>query len=176
MSSTRNTLLKEYDLMETERQALLHRLSSVSAAKLEAKPNPETWSVTEVIYHLKVAEEAALQYMKKKLEVGGHSKATVSAGLKQRLLNFIISLPIKFKAPKVAQIPEGTSVSYQQAKSEWNSVRSELRKHYETVDEQFISNELFKHPITGKMNLIQSVRFMRKHMNRHIGQIDRLVD
>jgi uncharacterized damage-inducible protein DinB len=171
--ATRKELLQAFDRMENERQALLKQLEAHSKDMLEKKPDSDSWSVTEVIYHLKIAEEGALKYMHKKLEVGGHSKAKASAGFKQRLLNFMVSLPIKFKAPKVAQLPKNAEVSYKQAVQEWNAIRDALKGQYQSVDESVIGNELFKHPAMGKMNLVQSVRFMRQHMQRHIGQIEK---
>jgi uncharacterized damage-inducible protein DinB len=67
--ATRKELLQAFDRMENERQALLGQLESYSEDILEKKPDADSWSVTEVIYHLKVAEEGALKYMRKKLEV-----------------------------------------------------------------------------------------------------------
>lgn len=174
--ATRKELLSEFDGMEADRQKLLKKLSGNSESTLEKKPSPNEWSVTEVIYHLIVAEGGALKYMQKKLEVGGHDRAKANAGFKQRFLNFMISLPVKYKAPKVVELPKDTKVTFPQALSEWNEIRNGLRKEYESVDEQLIGNELFKHPLMGKMNLVQSVRFMRQHMNRHIGQIERTLE
>lgn len=171
--ATRKELLQAFDRMEKERQTLLKQLESYPNDVLEKKPDADSWSVTEVIYHLKIAEEGALKYMHKKLEVGGHSKAKASAGLKQRFLNFMVSLPIKFKAPKVAQLPKDADVSYPQAVAEWAGVRNTLKSQYASVEESIIGNELFKHPSMGKMNLVQSARFMRQHMQRHIGQIEK---
>ncbi|MCF8278484.1 MAG: DinB family protein [Flavobacteriales bacterium] len=171
--TSRKELLQAYELMEKERQQLLESLGQYSEEVLTKKPSANEWSITEVIYHLKVAEDGALRYMRKKLEVGGHQKATFAAGVKQRLLNLAVSLPVKYKAPRVAQIPEGTNVSFAQALEEWNAVRDGLRNEYETVDEKLIDNELFKHPAAGKMSILQSVRFMRQHMIRHIGQVER---
>ena len=98
--------------MENERKLLLSELEKYPIDTLEKKPNAKEWSVTEVIMHLVVAESASLAYMRKKLEVGGHGKASFSAGIKQRLLNLAISLPIKYKAPKVAQLKEGETVMF----------------------------------------------------------------
>lgn len=173
--ATRKELLAEFEKMENERQQLLKKLEPFSEVVLTKKPDANTWSVTEVIYHLKVAEEGALKYMQKKLEVGGHDKAMFGASVKQKLLNLAISLPVKYKAPKVAQIPEGTNVSYEQALTEWNEIRNSLKSEYDSVDEAIIGNELFKHPMAGKLSILQSVKFMRQHMNRHIGQIDRIL-
>ncbi|MCF8463676.1 MAG: DinB family protein [Flavobacteriales bacterium] len=173
--ATRKELLEAFDKMENERQQLLKRLEQYSEETLTKKPAADSWSVTETIYHLKVAELGAFKYMTKKLEVGGHQKATFGAAVKQKLLNLAVSLPIKYKAPPVAQIPEGMNIPYAQALAEWNEVRSSLRKQYETVDENIIDNELFKHPAAGKLSMLQSVKFMRQHVIRHIGQIDRIL-
>jgi len=173
--ATRKELMEAFERMENERQQLLKRLEQYSEEILSKKPAADSWSVTETVYHLKVAENGALQYMLKKLEVGGHQKATFGAAVKQKLLNLAVSLPIKYKAPPVAQIPEGINVTYAQAVAEWNEVRAGLKKQYETVDENIIGNELFKHPAAGKLSVLQSVKFMRQHVIRHIGQIDRIL-
>lgn len=171
--TSRKELITAFDKMEIERQQLLKRLGQFSEEVLTKKPSPTSWSVTETIYHLKVAEQGALMYMRKKLEVGGHQKATFGALVKQKLLNLAVSLPIKYKAPSVAQIPKGTSVSFAQAVEEWNDVRNGLLQEYNSVEENIIDNELFKHPAAGKLSVLQSVKFMRQHVIRHIGQIDR---
>ena len=173
--ASRKELLVAFSKMEIERLILLKRLEQYSEEVLIHKPAVDSWSVTETIYHLKVAENGALLYMRKKLEVGGHQKATFGAAVKQKLLNFAVSLPFKYKAPAVAQVPKGTKVSYAEAVAEWNDVRQALKKEYETIDENIIGNELFKHPVAGKLSILQSVKFMRQHVVRHLGQIDRVL-
>ena len=172
---TKKDLLKEFSVMENERKLLLSELEKYPIDTLEKKPNAKEWSVTEVIMHLVVAESASLAYMRKKLEVGGHGKASFSAGIKQRLLNLAISLPIKYKAPKVAQLKEGETVSYVEAISKWTDVRNAMQAAYESLDETIINNELFKHPVAGKISVLQGLRFMRQHAIRHMDQINRTV-
>lgn len=173
--ATNKDLLNTFSQMEEERQHLLQMLSEHPPAVLEKKPSVNEWSVTETIYHLVVAERGALSYLNKKLEVGGFEQARFQAGIKQRLLNFIISLPIKFKAPKVAQIPPGKQVSYEEALHEWNTVRQGMHDTYQGLSDDFCGKELFKHPFAGKMNVVQGLKFMRQHMNRHIGQMERIL-
>jgi uncharacterized damage-inducible protein DinB len=171
--ASKQELLSTYNQMESERQKLLTGLSQYSHEVLEKKPAADVWSVTEVIYQLVVAERGALSYLNKKLEVGGFHQASFSAGLKQKLLNFLISLPIKFKAPKVVQLPKDTHVTYEEVVTEWNGIRKNMKQTYEGLSDDFCGKELFKHPIAGKMNVVQGLKFMRQHMNRHIGQIER---
>jgi hypothetical protein len=123
--------------------------------------------------HLVVAESAALAYLRKKLEVGGHGKASLSAGIKQRLLNLAIALPIKYKAPKVAQLKAGEVVSYTEAVQRWQTLRNEMKATYEMLDDSMVDHELFKHPAAGKISALQGVKFMRQHVLRHVDQINR---
>ena len=169
----RDRLLKAFDAMEAERHALIKRLDVIPTDMLIKKPSPEAWSVVEVIAHLVKAETGTLNYLRKKLEVGGHQKADMMSGMRKVLLNVAIALPIKFKAPKVAQLDKGTDLSYAEAILQWDNVRAALRKEYATIDPKLIGHDLFKHPFAGKLNLEQSTSFMHGHMTRHIGQIDR---
>ena len=175
--ATKKDLLQAFSKMEAERKTVIETLSKNEVVLLDKKPDPNSWSVTEVIMHLVAAETGALKYMQKKLEFGGHQKAGIGAAFKQRLLNFAISIPgLKFKAPKVAQIQEGSTISFNEAAAQWENVRSELQKQYEAFDDSLVDSELFKHPAAGKLSALQSVRFMRLHMNRHIKQMNQTIE
>lgn len=169
--SSKQALIQAFQKMESERESIIAEMRNYSADQLVSKPSENEWSVAEVIMHLVVAESGALAYMRKKLEFGGHRKATASSSFKQKLLNFAISLPIKFKAPKVAQIEEGEKITFNEAADKWFSVRQELLAEYDKMDDELASHELFKHPAAGKLSALQSVKFMRQHMNRHVKQI-----
>ncbi|MCF8259041.1 MAG: DinB family protein [Flavobacteriales bacterium] len=169
----RKELLKAFEAAEADRKALLTNLDTYSEEVLTRKPSPDAWSVVEVLAHLIKAETGTLNYLRKKLEVGGHQKASPFAGLRKALLNFVLGLPIRFKAPKVAQLDKGVNMSYAEAKAQWNAVRDGLGTEYQRIDEKLIAHDLFKHPFAGKLNLIQSTEFMRQHMVRHIGQVQR---
>lgn len=173
--TSRKELLTLFDKMENERLELLRSLDSHSQELLAKKPSPDRWSVTEVILHLSKAEEGALKYMQIKLKHGGHKKATFGSWLKQKLLNFAISLPIKYKAPNVIKLDETGSINFSESVSNWTEIRADLRKEYEAIDESIIDHELFKHPAAGKLSVLQSVKFMRGHVQRHKGQIERTV-
>jgi len=169
-------LLQLFNKMESERQQLVSRLKDHPSEQLSVKPSPESWSAVEVILHLQKAEEGALKYMRKKLEYGGHRKASVMAGFRQRFLNLAISLPFKYVAPRIVEVKTHDNLSFTDVIEKWDEVRSDLRNANEGLEESIISNELFKHPAAGKMNVIQGVKFMRQHMNRHIDQINRTIE
>ncbi len=169
----RTELLQFFDSMETDRKTLLSELENYPKEVLEKKPSADVWSVTEVIMHLTKAENGAFLYLQKKLEYGGHKKAPLTAGLKQKLLNLAVTLPIRYKAPNIVEVKNDNNIGFSEAVKNWTNVRDALLSTYKTIDEQIIDHELFKHPAAGKMNVVQSVKFMRQHMKHHIKQIHR---
>ncbi len=173
--SDHDRLLKYFERMESERQELLRNLSGYSDELLSQKPTADQWSVAEVIDHLATSETGAMNYMRKKIEYGGHGPSALTAGLKQRLLNLAISLPIRYRVPKILERKETSAIGYRETLDRWNAIRSAMRTEYSELDPAIVGNGLFKHPSAGKLNLIQGVRFMRRHMNRHIGQIHRTI-
>ena len=173
--ASRKELLAAFAKMETEREVVINSIRAIPADKLVTKPQQNQWSVTEIILHLVKAEEGALKYMQIKLKHGGHKKATIGAAIKHRLLTTAIALPFKYKAPNVIKLGEIGSTSFAQAVEQWASIRNQLKNEYESIDEEIIDHELFKHPVAGKLSIMQSVKFMRRHMNRHVGQINRTI-
>ncbi|MGB0915974.1 MAG: DinB family protein [Flavobacteriales bacterium] len=173
--TSRKELLSLFDELEKERLELLTSLSNRPKEVLVKKPSADSWSVTEVVLHLAKAEEGALKYMRVKLEHGGHKKASFGAAVKQKLLNLAIALPFKYKAPSVIELDATGNTSFAEAQELWGQIRSNLKKEYESIDESIIDHELFKHPAAGKLSIMQSVRFMRQHVQRHVGQIERVL-
>lgn len=169
--SKRTTLLKLFDDMERDRVDLQQRLSKLSEFELTAKPGTDKWSVAQVITHLAIAEESALAYLWKKHGHGAHKTVPFTAELRMAALRTALKLPLKFKAPAVvATVP---ATPYSVAIVRWEKVRLELRNVYETLPDELLGHDLFKHPIAGKFDLIQSVRFMHDHIRHHEKQIKR---
>lgn len=166
---SRASLLHAFDRMETERIALIAQLDRVPEKRLTAAPKAGAWTVAQVITHIAIAEEGSLAYFTKKHSGGRHKPVGTSAPFRLAILNLAISLPLKYKAPAVvADVP---ATSYGEAKARWAVVREKLRQVYETLPEAHIGHDLFKHPSLGRFTVLQGVRFTRRHVLRHRGQI-----
>jgi len=166
---TRTALLRFFDGMEVERRTMLAELEGLPETTRTTAPQRGAWTVAQVITHLAIAEEGSLAYLRKKHEGGRHKPAALSSRWKLMLLNLAISLPIKYKAPTlVADVP---ATGYAEAKARWEAVRIAMRHTYGTLPEAHIGHELFKHPSLGRFSLMHGVRFMRRHVRRHHGQI-----
>lgn len=160
-----------FEEMETERKALIAQLDRLTASMLTSAPRPGAWTVAQVITHIAMAEEGSLAYLRKKHEGGRHKPASFSGRWRMPLLNLAISLPVKYRAPAlIASVPV---TGYEEARSRWEDVRSAMRRTYEALPEEHIGHDLFKHPTVGRFSLMQGLRFMRRHVRRHKGQIRR---
>jgi uncharacterized damage-inducible protein DinB len=167
----RQELLRQFALLESDRQQLLARLDPLDPLLLGARPSPMAWSVAQVITHLAMAEEGVLAYLRKKIQYGGHGPVGRSAPFRLAFLNLALDLPIKYKAPRaVAHVPV---TDHATARARWDAVRTALRSTLVDLEEEVLDHGLVKHPSAGKFTPVQGLRFMRKHVRHHRGQIVR---
>lgn len=171
--SRRATLLKLFDDLERDRLALYAQLETLTETVLTAEPAPQKWNVAQVITHLAIAEEGALAYLRKKRDLGAHKPVSFSSRWRMAALRAALNLPLKYKAPViVATVPVTT---YSEAMTRWTSVRNAMRSTYGSIPDNELGHDLFKHPMAGKFDLIQSVKFMHDHMRHHEKQIERIL-
>jgi len=171
-----NSLLRLFDSLETQRNELLGLVTSLSTEELNAHPEGK-WSIAQVLSHLIASEHLSVIYLNKKL-LG--VKDVPNTGLAEELvmMALIISqrLPfIKFKAPKV--IAENTQV-YQtrdQLKEAWDNGRGELKNVLARFQDDQLKRKIYKHPIAGKLNIQQALRFFQEHINHHTPQVKKLL-
>ena len=169
----RDRLLMEFTRLESGREGLLRRVERIPIERLEAQPKPGAWSVAQVVAHLAVAEETSLAYLRKKLHHGGHRPVTVIGALRLLTLDLALSSPVRWKAPRIiADIPPA---SWAEATARWTQVRAEWRNALAELPPSFASHGLFKHPVAGKLSLIQGLRFMATHVRHHSAQVERIL-
>jgi len=130
------------------------------------------WSPVQIVAHLIISEKIALQYMKKKFLGIDASPATgILEATKFILLKISQRLPLKYKAPKVLGEHDPPALTLAELELEWNQSRAELATFLEQFNAITIKNQVYKHPLAGKLNIIQGVGFMREHIIHHLPQI-----
>jgi hypothetical protein len=128
------------------------------------------------VAHLIYAEEISLAYMKKKaqgIDTAGDS------GLRESVKMFVLKvsqrLPLKFKAPQVLAQSQPEQLSLDELTVRWHVVRSSLHEFTGSLMDSYLKRKIYKHPIAGKLNVVQAIAFMREHVNHHLPQIKRLL-
>ncbi|MFO7799093.1 DinB family protein [Rhodohalobacter sp.] len=167
--------ISAYNELEKQREDFLNLYRQQNREQLRFKSETESWNMLQVMRHLVTAESLSLVYIKRKLrDAENIPKVGVKAKLRAFLLKMALALPIKFKAPKIAEVKEDYP-DFDSTIEEWNSVREELKELLLNADEEIFSKTIYKHPRAGYLTLKQTVNFMEDHIGHHQKQVDRIM-
>ncbi|HRJ17233.1 MAG TPA: DinB family protein [Saprospiraceae bacterium] len=156
-------------------EAMYEQLKAHSDEHLNRRPGPQQWSVLQVMHHLIQAETLSERYVRKKLSFNPELKPAGIAGAFRLFLvriNFV--LPFKYKAPKGVGddvLPETSTL--EETIQQWRKQRESLSELLENLPEGYHAKALYKHPLAGKLSLVQMLHFFEIHIQRHQGQIER---
>lgn len=154
---------------------LYSRLQAHSEEQLNRKPGPQQWSVLQVMHHLIQAETLSERYVRKKLSFNPELKPVGLAGAFRLFLvriNFV--LPFKYKAPPGVGdgvLPDSSTL--EDTIQQWRKQRQSLKELLDGLPEGYHNKALYKHPLAGKLSLVQMLDFFEFHIQRHLGQIER---
>lgn len=154
-------LLGEYETIS--RQLDFDRLNA---------PGPNhTWSVAEIMFHMMDAEKGTVKSLQKKLlDTQQIPRAGIKSLYRFFLLRWALRSKRKYKAPKILAQPQGPydrGFIFEQ----WILVRMALEQVLVHLPAHMVNKQLFKHPYVGGLNIMQTLRFMGDHMERHLRQI-----
>lgn len=170
-------IIRQLDEIDAQLQNLVSRLSRYSEGDLNRKPSDKEWSVMQVMCHLKLAEELSMQYMQKKLSGERPIKKTSITGkIFPILYPLFFNIPIRVKAPAMvadAALPD--TASFWEVTKAWKRQRESLRNYIQSLTDEQLKGEIYKHPVFGRSNAKAMLRFYRLHTARHEKQINRLL-
>jgi uncharacterized damage-inducible protein DinB len=172
----RAKIKKKFDELEIAREKLFLEINEYSNDQLNIQPNPDKWSANQIIFHITSAEKWTLSYIKYKIEKSDKFlKMNINQYFKSALLKLALKGPIKWKAPKeVSIIP--TDLNFEFLKADFIANRESWKSFLEEVPEDLLDKAIFRHPISGKMNLNKTLEFLKDHSERHFGQIRRIIN
>ncbi|TXH27866.1 MAG: DinB family protein [Cyclobacteriaceae bacterium] len=171
-----NTSLKElFDRLEGQRLALLKGIKHLGPDQLQMHP-PGKWSLSQVFAHLIASEQLSVQYLRKKIQAIDEQPNTgLIEELKMWALIISQRLPFKFKAPKVVVDHTPAFKDVAEIESAWNQTRKELKDVLGRFGANHLTRKIYKHPVAGKLNIVQATRFFSEHIIHHQPQIKRLL-
>jgi hypothetical protein len=166
-------LQQSFQEFEAQRHEILSWIGSLSESQLH-QHHPGKWSIAQIISHLIASERLSVNYLNKKIQaIDTLRNSTWLDALKMNVLILSQRLPLKYKAPRV--IVENTQV-YENAHtliSRWDQVRKELETVLEKFQDGQLRRKVFRHPVAGRLNIRQMMRFLREHIIHHTPQIKR---
>ena len=144
---------------------LVSEIQGLSDAQLKFKPTPESWSITEVIEHLAIAEP---QYWK---NLQDSLKAPVLAGYKAEATDAAILWYGIDRTNRTttgeARVPHGTYASVKESLAAFRALRATMMGTAKTSQEDFRGRQL----VGGNQDVYQWFLMISSHSQRHILQI-----
>ena len=80
---------------------------------------------------------------------------------------------MKYKVPDAIKVEFDENYDFEVLSSEWKLLRKEIRAFLENIEEETAQKEIFRHPVVGRMSLLQGLAFMQEHLERHTRQVER---
>jgi hypothetical protein len=170
-------LKKQFEVLRGKRKQLLEIVAPVDVASLNRSPAEGKWSILQILYHVKASEVGTLRYIDKKLSFSpdGLPNASFLSGARLLLLEITLRSPLKFKAPKGLDVfPE--KLLLEEINADWNRCDEGFLQLIDCLHEHQLGWQLFKHPIIGRLNMQQTIKFMVSHFDHHARQIKRLMN
>lgn len=171
-----NKLRKQFEVLETQRKKLVSLIAPLSHDQLHAHPEGK-WSIAQVLSHLIASEHLSVNYLNKKMQgiedipnTGVKEEFVMAALIVSQRLPFL-----KFKAPSVVADNTHVYQTTEQLTEAWNKGRAELKEVLSRFQDNQLQRKIYKHPIAGKLNIQQALRFFQEHIIHHTPQIKKLL-
>lgn len=161
--------------LEKDRLTLLNEIEGLNEDQLNYKPNPDKWSIIQVIHHLIKSEKLSVIYIKRKIS---NKSLLENSNIKSKInafaLKWGLNLPLKFKAPtNVSDVPDFDT--FENVKLKWDKVRNSFSSIINDTSTEVLTKNIFRHPIAGRMNMIGTIEFFDSHFKHHRKQIKALL-
>ena len=168
---TREKLLKILEASNREHLLLLDEVGTLDAETLTAKPQPDLWSILEIVEHLVIAEKEVLTNLPDPSQLV-EQKRNLNHRLTYPIVMFILKYHVPVSVPSSTMLPRGqTPLTVLQA--DWEGTQKWLKTLIETLKPQDFDKPVFAHPVAGGLTVTQAVLMGQLHLRTHARQIRR---
>ncbi|QBA63694.1 DinB family protein [Muriicola soli] len=153
---------------------LLNTLDGLSEEQLNFKPDASSWSIAEGVEHLTISENAFHDMLTASLEnpadPARRSEVKMQDG---QLMDMIRDRTQKVKTSEPFE-PSGKFGSYEETLDALLAKRSEHIEYLKTTEDD-LRNHYGQLPF-GTIDAYQMILFMSGHMDRHVAQMDEVIN
>jgi hypothetical protein len=168
-------LAETMDYVEEKRKELLQSLAGASSNRLSLRVVKDSWSVAEILDHLRMVESGVARLITKRVgqarEAGlGEEKSTVSVMPSFDKYSALLEGTV-LKSPEMV-LPRA-EVEFKEALEGLESSREALRAAVVSADGLALGEIKHNHVVLGELDLYQWLIFVGQHEQRHRKQIER---
>jgi hypothetical protein len=172
-----NKLQELVDRISRQREKLVASISGLSEAQLNYKQNDNTWSVSDVLNHVSLVDEAnakltSIMLKKVRAETPPADPSPESSELHSLDEIFKVMSVSKFQAPEFVT-PHAPS-SIEDSLNRLRESRERMLSNLQQLDGMDLRELTHPHPFAGPLNTYQWVLVAGAHEHRHAEQIERI--
>jgi uncharacterized damage-inducible protein DinB len=166
-------LANRFQDLEQARHRLLSLTEGYTRQQVTFTPGDGQWSMAQVMQHLVMTETQILHYVQRRLEKGSLSEADYKSWLRYMLVKLALRYRKKIKAPKQVAAPP-SDLDPAKVKEAWSQLRQQWATTLNTIPDDLLSKNMFRHPMAGDMSIGHTLGFMAEHVRHHMAQIRRI--
>lgn len=165
---------KPYVELTEKWKALFVDLDQHAEEMLRWSASEKQWSINQILVHLMTTELGTIRYLKKKMQSKEPFRSSnYWSNTRYILLKWALKSAIKFKMPKILAEPS-TTMSYVEIKKNVVFVHAEMEEFLAEFPERLFDKQIFKHPLAGRLPLVQSLWMLNHHFEHHMHQLNRI--
>jgi len=156
--------------LEETRAELLGMLDGLKGDQFNKQKDNGSWSISQVCQHLFKTEELYIVAIKKGL------KSKEDSIVENKPVEFLLDRSHKLEAPEIAK-PTNEILEYQAIIEKLNYSRQKLHELINAIeDASVLSRRHYLHPVFKEMLLIDWLKSLYIHEQRHMKQIKEIMD
>jgi hypothetical protein len=161
-------------LLEETKDNILKKVKGLSAAQLNFKASPESWSVAECVEHIAISENNIFGFCQMSLKepADPSKRSELKFTDDTAVIKMISDRSSKVKTSE-AFVPSGKFGSFEGSLKEFKEKRENNIKYVKTTSDD-LRNHFNDFPF-GKLDAYQTILFMAAHSKRHTDQIDEVL-
>jgi len=159
-----------YQKLTETREELLGIINKVSRDQLNFRKDSDSWSINQIYQHLITTEELYVVAIRRGL------KSQEESSLERRQLDFLLDRSKKIMAPEIAR-PTNEQLEPQEIIGKLSNSRAKLFELLDSIeDPSVLSRKSFVHPVFKEMLLVEWVEFIYFHEQRHMQQMNEIIE
>lgn len=170
---TENERLKMQIILESSLMKFNNAVSNLSNEQLNFRLLPTKWTIAECIEHIALAELEFPKILEREIQKPSNHDLRKKINIKdQEIQPKMTSRKWKAKSPEIFK-PSNKFANAKEAIETFQNQRNETIAYVGRAKDD-LRNHYWKHPLTGKIDLYQTLLLMSAHLERHIEQIENI--
>ena len=164
------------DAISSYRQELLDEVSALSETQLDYKPDDGDWSISDILHHLSLTDEANLKLTFRALRHAEERNLPEDPTPDETALDGLAPFaePLRNRVQAPGFVAPQSHLPARESIAKLKVSREKMIESIERLGRYDLSQLKYAHPLLGELNMYQWILIAGGHERRHTAQIGRI--